>query len=347
MRILLLPAVGEEIGLGHLQRCVTLASALQESGHRPVVIVDLSRAGFNGEVRALVPHAIEVARTIEDALEGFSDRSRVEWAVIDDYAAEASSDRAFRRFAERVLVLDDHATRARDADLLLSQALTRTVEDYVGRVPESCTILVGPHHALVRPGFGCHVRSVASDPRISAVRQVFVAMGGTDAGNSLGRVLPALARLTATSRPVVHVMISTLSQAADRLDALIDRLPYVCFVHRDLHDPASLMSSCDVAVTAGGMTSFELATLGVPSVIVPSTPLEAEVARVLAEHAEMCVIEEDDPEWEKSLLSALGSVGRHSRKTGPQVFDGGGARRVVQVMEGMTETSTVPGRVMA
>lgn len=341
MRVLLLPAVGVEIGLGHLQRCITLARALKESGHQPVVIVDLPGVGVNGAVRALVLHAIEIARTLEHALESFSDRSHAEWVVVDDYAAEASSDRALRRFAERVLVLDDHASRARDADLLLSQALTRTVEDYAGRVPEGCTILVGPHYALVRPEFGYHVPAATSNPRVSAVRQVFVAMGGTDAGNSLGRVLTALAGLNPTNRPVVHVMISTLSRAADRLEALLNRLPYECVVHRDLDDPVALMAGCDVAVTAGGMTSFELATLGVPSVIVPSTPLEAEVARVLAEHAEMSVIERDDPEWEKALLSALGSIGRHSRRTASRVFDGGGARRVVKAMEDMTETSTV------
>ena len=338
MRVALLPAIGEEIGLGHLQRCVTLARALHESGHRPVVIVDLPSGGVSAAVRALVPRDIGVASAIEDAFEGFSDRPRAEWVVVDDYAADASSDRALRRFAERVLVLDDHASRVRDADLLLSQALTRTVEDYADRVPDGCTILVGPHHALVRPEFGSHVRAATSDPTSSVVCKVFVAMGGTDAGNTLDRVLTALARLAPEKRPVVHVMISTLSRAADRLDALLERLPYECVVHRDLQDPVALMADCDVAVTAGGMTSFELATLGVPSVIVPSTPLEAEVARVLAQHAEMSVIEAEDPEWERALLSALGSIGRHSRETGPRVFDGGGAGRVVRVMERMTET---------
>lgn len=341
MRVVLLPAIGEEIGLGHLQRCVALARALHGSGHRPVVIVDLPRGGVSGAVRALVPHDIQVVRTIEDAFEGFSDRPRVEWVVVDDYAADASYDRALRRFAERVLVLDDHASRVRDADLLLSQALTRTVDDYAGRVPDRCTILVGPRHALVRPEFGSHVRTVTSNPTSSVGYQVFVAMGGTDAGNTLDRVLMALARLAPEKRHVVHVMISTLSRAADRLDALLDRLPYECVVHRDLHDPVALMAGCDVAVTAGGMTSFELATLGVPSVIVPSTPLEAEVACVLAQHSEMCVIEADDPEWEKALLSALGSIGRHSRTTDPRVFDGGGAGRVVRIMEEMIEDSTV------
>lgn len=336
MRVAIFPIVGEEVGLGHLQRCVTLARALQESGHRPVVIVDPLRESVSGAVSALVPRYIQIARTIEDAFEGFSCRSRVEWAVVDDYAADASSDRALRRLADRILVLDDHASRIRDADLLLSQALTRTVEDFAGRVPDNCTILSGPHYALIRPEFGSHVRAATSGSRRSAVCQVFVAMGGSDAGSTLHRVLAALTRFAPQERLVVHLMVSTLSQVTDRLGALLDRLPYECVVHRDLHNPVTVMASCDVAVTAGGMTSFELATLGVPSVIIPSTPLEAEVAHVLTQNADMCLIEANDPEWEKMLLSALGSIGRHPRTTSRQIFDGGGAGRVVQVMEGIT-----------
>lgn len=337
MRVALLPALGEEVGLGHLQRCITLARALHASGHRPVLIVDPPGGDVSQVVRALVPGDIRLAPAIVDAFEGSSWGPCFDWVVVDDYAADSSTDRALRRFARRVLVLDDHASRARDADILLSHALTRTVEDYAERVPEGCTVLLGPRHVLVRPEFASYVRAASSGPLRPAVRQIFVAMGGTDAGNSLDRVLMALARLVPVQRPVVHVMISSLSRSADRIDARIGSLPYECIVHRDLQDPVGLMVDCDVAVTAGGMTSFELATLGVPSVIVPSTPLEAEVARVLAQHAEMRVIEADGLEWEDALLSALGSIGQHSNATSRHVFDGDGAGRVVRAMECMKE----------
>lgn len=70
--------------------------------------------------------------------------------------------------------------------------------------------------------------------------------------------------------------------------------PTSAFAHRDLRDPIALMVDHDVAVPAGGMASLERATLGVPSVIVPSTLLEVAAARVLAQHARACVIDAND-----------------------------------------------------
>lgn len=343
MRVALLPAIGEKIGLGHLQRCVTLARALRASGHRPAIIIDLPDRGATDAIRGLVPDSIEVVSTVEAASNEHDRGRRVEWLVIDDYAADARSDRASRRSAERILVLDDHASRERDADVLLSQALLWTADDYAELVPDGCELLVGPRYVLVRPEFGSYVSVSTSTPKVHGIRSIFVSMGGTDAGRSLERVLLALARRPPEERTMVHVMTSTLSRSAAGLDALVAGLPYECLVHRDVRDPVALMASCDVAITAGGMTSFELATLGVPAIVVPSTALEAEVARVLVQHAQVYVIDAEDAGWEIELLDTLSSVGRRSDVRGPGIFDGAGAERIVRVMERLTVEDVVHG----
>lgn len=333
MRVALLPAIAEDIGLGHLQRCVTLARALRASGHQPAIVIDLPNVGTSDAVCGLVPDGIEVVRTVEEASDEPDRGRRLEWAVVDDYAADASSDRAWRRSAERVLVLDDHASRERDADVLLSQALLWSWEDYVGRVPDGCEVLAGPRYLLVRPEFGAHVSASTPTRAGHGSRNIFVSMGGTDAGRSLERVLLALARPPREEPRMVHVMISTLSRSVAGLDDLVAGLPYECLVHRDLRDPVALMASCDIAITAGGMTSLELTTLGVPAIVVPSTPLQADAARVLMQHAEVYVIDAESVGWENELLDTLSSVGRPRGARGPRFFDGAGAERVVRVME--------------
>jgi len=343
MRVVLLPRIGEDIGLGHLQRCVTLARALRRAGHRPALIIDLPTESSCGTIRSLVPDGIEVARTVDEAFGGAScatsgEPRRIAWAVVDDYAADATADRVLRRSAERVLVLDDHASSARDADVLLSQALTLTECDFAGLVPAACRVLTGPRFALIRPEFSAHSRESMPRARRSGIHNLFVSMGGTDARGLLVPVLRALAGLKADGRPVVHVMISTLSRTVDQLSEVVEEVPYECVVHRDLRDPVGVMAGCDAAVTAGGMTSFELVTLGVPVVIVPSTQLEAGVARVLAQQADAHVIDTDAPNWERELLRTLETIGVCSGDAvRPSVLDAGGAERVVRVMESLTE----------
>jgi spore coat polysaccharide biosynthesis predicted glycosyltransferase SpsG len=133
-------------------------------------------------------------------------------------------------------------------------------------------------------------------------------------------------------------MISTLSRTVAHRGKLLDELPYECVVHRDLRDPVELMAGCDVAVTAGGMTSLELATLGVPVVILPSSPMEAGVARVLAQQADARVVDADSNDWEGKLVMTLQAIWvRRGRAARSSVLDAGGAERVVRVMESLSE----------
>lgn len=148
--------------------------------------------------------------------------------VVDDYTADEMRDRQWRQSAEGILVLDDHASRVGKVDVRLVQALIWTANDYVGLVPSGCRVLSGPNYPLGKPEFGSLARALAHRSTGDGIRSVFVSMDGTDAGSSLRRVITAIAVPLVEERPVVHVMVSTLSRAAVWLDDLANELPYEC-----------------------------------------------------------------------------------------------------------------------
>jgi spore coat polysaccharide biosynthesis predicted glycosyltransferase SpsG len=97
------------------------------------------------------------------------------------------------------------------------------------------------------------------------------------------------------------------------------------------------MAESDVAISGGGMTSYELACLGVPTLVVPASTVEAQVAEALALHSEVSVIRGpiDDPEaliatQFRALLSGLDVL---DPRRGPSAhIDGQGLERVVTAM---------------
>ncbi len=62
-----------------------------------------------------------------------------------------------------------------------------------------------------------------------------------------------------------HVVTSRANRRFDALITLAEKNPRI-FVHEGVTDMASLMASCDIAVSAGGVTLCELAAVGVPTI---------------------------------------------------------------------------------
>lgn len=336
MNVVLVPAISDGSGVGHLQRCVTLARALLHSGHEPTLLLDIPDGRHLADFGALVPSDVPMARLTREVFDRNDDNcsGRVlrDWIVIDDYDSNYLSDKAWAQHAERILVLDDHAESRRYADIVLSQTLLRKTEDYEHLVPEGCTVLTGAQYTLIRPEFASVAAQLKSTPRGDRARKIFVAMGGTDGGNFLIQVLKSIEFFSPNERPVVHVMIAKFSAAAGKLPVHIQALSYQCFVHEDVRDPTKILTNCDVAITAGGMTSYEVATLGIPAVIIPANSLEAEVAESLTQSADVRVIKPGG-KLKDSLLRALEEI---CNEVGPRrtpSLDGRGSFRVVRAME--------------
>lgn len=280
------------IGTGHVMRCLALASALRERGGaacrfvtraNPGHLVDAIRArGF--ECALLPPETVSPSTTpsatAHDAWLGWdmpTDVARtskelpvsgLDWLVVDHYALDARWEKAMRRHARRILVIDDLADREHDCDLLLDANAGRDASDYATLIPSEARVLVGPMHALLRQEFGDWRERGLARRAAAQMRQLMVSMGGVDDANVTGKVLAALRRCDLSSVARIRVVLGAAApwQAAVRAQAA--EMPYSTEVLIGVDHMAQLMCESDLAIGAAGGTALERCCVGLPSLLV-------------------------------------------------------------------------------
>lgn len=285
------------IGSGHVMRCRTLARELQRRGaavtflcrRQPGDLISLLEQEFpvlalpeqqlapceGLEGRALYgawlgcSHATDAAQCLEAlAQAGITNSS---WLVADHYGLDDRWESLLLdglpsgESSPKLLVIDDLADRPHQADLLLDQNFFGEVTEqrYLGVVPPHCPQLLGPHYALLGPEYA-QLHPVV--PPRTELRRVLVFFGGVDPDNLTGRALEALLD-PALADLAVDVVLGRQSPHRQAVEELVARRP-----HTNLHGPwpslAGLIARADLAIGAGGATTWERSCLGLPSLVV-------------------------------------------------------------------------------
>lgn len=168
--------------------------------------------------------------------------------VTDDYLAE------LRKYGE-VFLMDDLQRHAYPVDgivnynLFAEETVYRRL--YAGR---DVRFFLGGKFVPVRSQFQ-EVPYRVKD----AVRDVLITTGGGDADNLAGAVLDVIYRQDIT----YHVLVGRFSPHFENWRERASATENLR-IHYDVQDMAKLMCECDLAVSAGGSTLYELAAVGVP-----------------------------------------------------------------------------------
>lgn len=276
------------IGLGHVMRCLTLASALRTQGitstfvcrEHPGNLCDFIETGGFAVCRLPMDNAYAAsgptlqnnawlgANWSEDAMQTAiaiaTNGILPTWLIVDHYALDARWENALRPAALHIMAIDDIADRPHAADLLLDQNFYPDMSQrYAEILNVSCIQLLGPKYSLLREEFielRQHLRS-----RDGSVRRGMIFFGGSDTTNETGKALKAIALL---NRPDIEfdVVIGAANPNINTLTDQCTKLPNVK-LHCQVSNMAQLMQRADLALGAGGTTTWERCALGLPTLV--------------------------------------------------------------------------------
>ena len=348
------------IGHGHVMRCLTLARALRECDvgvsfvcreHKGHLCELIEEEGFT--VRRLpVPTATskvgkaplhaawlgvtwqEDARQTSKGIE--SGGHKPDWLVVDHYALDSRWESALRTSSVRIMVIDDLADRVHDCDLLLDQNLVAQMHSrYVNKVPAVCHMLLGPEYALLQPTYAeLHDRLA---PREGSIKRIFIYFGGADRDNLTGRSLSAFLSLNRMDIEV-DVVIASSGPHAESIHRRVMGYGNI-HLHSGLPTLASLMGKADLAIGAGGATSWERLCLGLPALVVTLADNQRPIAEELQKMGLIRWIGHKDKVTERMIKAALAesltATFSHAWMNSLQkVVDGRGANRICGYLNG-------------
>lgn len=329
MNIAIRTDASNRIGVGHLTRCRTLAESLRAHG---AVVHFICRRHPGNQIQALqdegycvsaLPKAPEQTAIDSDyaawlgvsqdqdaeetraALQTNANHGKhdpVDWLIVDHYGLDEHWEQQLRPMARRILVIDDLANRAHDCDLLLDQNYSADMENrYDEKIPQQTVRLIGPEYALLRPEYAewRHKRQ----HKVDQVRRVFVFFGGTDPNNLTGMTLSALS-CPAFEGIAVDVVVGANNPNKEAIEAQAAAAPQITLHHPRPH-LADLMAQADLAIGAGGTTTWERCCLGLPSLVISIAANQRPACEALASANMIEYLGHKDHIIEQAVLAAI------------------------------------------
>jgi UDP-2,4-diacetamido-2,4,6-trideoxy-beta-L-altropyranose hydrolase len=211
-----------------------------------------------------------------------------DWLIVDHYALDARWESHLRSYCKRIMVIDDLADRSHDCDLLMNQNLVADKsEQYSDRVPAQCGMMLGPRYALLQPQYAdLHLRV---PPREGPVRRVLVYFGGADSSNLTEMAI--LAFLSLNRKDIVlDVVINPESPHAESIRRQTEGQQNIT-LYTGLPTLALLMVKSDIAIGAGGTTSWERCCMGLPALVITLAENQKQISEQLDSRKTQTIVE--------------------------------------------------------
>jgi len=326
---------GPAVGFGHIRRCVSLAEALLQRGAKVVFFANpesdpsawLPRHGSSRGAIELVPATEAATLTITNARVS---ALNVAALVVDSYDTGAEAMAAAP--VPVAAILDAPPSQPLPASLIVNTAADAARLEHP--LAPGARALLGPQFTLLRSEFAQPPeRRVRPD-----ISRVLVMAGGSDAtGLSLIFVAAVRAVLKHVALDIVIGPYFPPSVASElREKAAADPLLTVVETPVAIRE---LMVASDIALTAGGQTTCELAAAGVPACAVRvasnQTPyLEGFQARRTLVWAGDIGDADLQPKIEQAIRALHDDRGRRQSmsEAGRNTVDGCGATRVADAI---------------
>lgn len=328
---------GPGVGLGHLQRCLSLASALRQRGAECSFVTNpevsnTDRIGVFGFEREVV--RAEKSWGPDDLAQTRSAAGKHGWTtvIVDSGRKGPEYLRGLRDAGLSVCAVEDLAPFPFPCQLVVNG------DAHAGRLRYQSSsgdtrFLLGPEYAVLRQEFW----EVPDRRAQSRMRKILVTLGGADPDNLMPSLLRKIGEL-----PVPLEITAVIGPYFERLDSIEEAARSISPAVNLVRDPPSvraLMEEADLAVSAAGQTLYELARVGCPAVsFVMGSDQDAQLEAIAQSGCALSVGDSRQGDFcgrvSEALMALLNDAALREAmtKAGRRLVDGQGAHRVAEAV---------------
>ncbi|MCM1049134.1 MAG: UDP-2,4-diacetamido-2,4,6-trideoxy-beta-L-altropyranose hydrolase [Clostridiales bacterium] len=256
-----------QIGIGHLMRCMTVGEAVRSLNGNDYPILFICANGESAQTVSAHGFEADILNTDLHDMDGELDKlalclsrhsnvlSRENIILVDSYYV---TDTYLLRLKEygKVYLMDDMQDHAYPVDGIINYNIFANLEIYEDLYKgKAVEFYLGNKYIPLRKqfmDFGYTIKDI--------VRDVLITTGGGDESNIAAEILNAIYR---SENITYHILVGHFNTHLESWRRRLQESRNIK-VHYDISDVAGLMAQCDMAVTAGGSTIYELSALGIP-----------------------------------------------------------------------------------
>jgi len=258
----------EQIGMGHIMRCLTIAKALKKIGQDVEFLIADDKPAKILEEHGMAYHIlftyydemnVELPQLVL-YLTGGKEKTTI---LIDSYYITKFYLQNLKPLA-RILLMDDNLTEVYPCDGVVNYNIYGKTLDYEKTYPQQ-KLLLGMEYMPLREEF------TECDYQVrESVKHILLTTGGGDSCHMalqfMERIAASLQKEQKEENPYIwHVICGPYNTDVNALKEMAKEHTFLQ-IHENVNNMCHLMKSCDIAISAAGSTLYELCAVGVPTI---------------------------------------------------------------------------------
>jgi len=305
---------GENIGLGHLTRCISLALAC--SGHNIIFVVNKKAANY---IKSFIKNVRIILRETFDSDDYLIIKDlKPDIIVVDTYCVDFEYVRDLRQFGKVVIFDDNGEHNPITAHVVINGNLHAKEITYTKEYPDT-KLLLGPKYLIMKPDYWG-----INEENDFEGEGILITTGGADIHNLMPKFINALASLLFPKRVVIGPFYS--DRESKELDVLGSNFEII-------YKPVSLkkyIKDSKIIITASGSTVYEALTLKKNLLVFAIANNQLLIERKLKELGVVSLGYYNEINWDslKRTVQDEYNKARKEMKSIFSMFDGKGVFRV-------------------
>ena len=254
----------QKIGMGHIYHCLTLAYAL--TGNEVIIVTNQKHEeGLKKIKESHMPYV--TVKNDEDFFEFLKDY-KPDIVVNDCLDTKEEYVKTLKQLCKRVVTIEDLGEGNKYADVVINAL-------YEDKQNQN-NVYSGAKYVALRNEFLIRTPKNFSNE----VKEVLVLFGGTDPSNLTKKIYDIIKEIHAKYKKINYTFITGIGYDYQKNKILSDE-EYNIKVLNNISNISEYIAKADLAFTSQGRTVYELASLGIPSIVLAQN--ERELLHTFAE----------------------------------------------------------------
>ncbi len=255
MKVFIITEGNFKAGLGHITRCISIYQAFEEKEIFSCCIIngDETIKDLLNEIDYICFNWIKNDKKLYNII------NHADIAIIDSYSYDDSLSKKLSDIVNLPVYIDDNNRIKYPRGLVINSGLHAKYLDYPNDL--KVQYLLGAQYSMLKKTFWeTEYKNIEEQ-----IKSILITFGGSDIRN----ITPRLIKILKTKFPniIKKIIIGENYQNVKEIETVSDNRCEL-FYSPNSGRLREIMLSSDIAITAGGQTTYELASIGIPMITI-------------------------------------------------------------------------------